>query len=410
MLSREQNERLTRVGKGQPMGELMRRYWHPVAAASEFGKFPLKRRILDEEFIVFRDKSGAYGATQPQCPHRGASLAFGSLDESGVRCPYHGWKFDGAGNCLEQPAEPGDGARAGAKIRAYPVQEMGGLVWIYMGSLPAPILPRYDIFMWDNCLREVGQITLPCNFMQIMENSVDPHHLEWLHGKFGAYARGDDAAAIFAKRTVKTAFDVVDYGILKRRLLEGETEDCDSWKIGHPLVFPNLLRVGSGGHNQIQIRVPVDDVTTHIYYYTAYRPDNGRVPRKQDSIPLYDIQMTNADGSYMLDVTDVQDFAVWVSQGAIADRTIERLGKSDVGLAKLRSLYFSELDKVEAGLDPICVYREPADDRVIELPQEMHAFGSGAGWIRALMMTGQSRFSPLIQEVVELFEIDRTPA
>jgi len=392
------------------MGELMRRYWHPIAAVSEFGRFPIKRRVLSEDVIVYRDTSGRYGAMQPNCPHRGASLEFGSLDESGVRCPYHGWKFDRLGSCTEQPAEAGGGAKSGAKVRAYPAEELGGLVWVYLGPAPAPLLPRYDIFLWEGCLREIGHITLPCNFMQIMENSVDPHHLEWLHGKFGAYARGDDAAALFSKRTVKTAFDLFEYGILKRRLLEGETEDCDGWKIGHPLVFPNLLRVGSGGHNQIQMRVPVDDVTTHIFYYTAYQPPSGKNARKQENIPLYEIQTKNANGDYMLDVTDVQDFAVWVSQGPIADRTIERLGKSDVGLSKLRALYFSELEKVENGIDPICVIRDPRRNEVIRLPQEMHAFGSGSGWIRALMMTGQSRFSPLIGEIIELCEVDSIPS
>lgn len=406
MLTQEENERLTRVSAGTPMGELMRNYWHPVAAASEMGRFPLKRRLLGEELIVYRDTSGRYGAMQPNCPHRGASLAFASIDEEGVRCPYHGWKFDGAGNCLEQPAEPGGGARSGAKVRAYPAQELGGLVWVYLGKGPAPVLPRYDIFMWEGCLREIGQITLPCNFVQIMENSVDPHHLEWLHGKFGSYARGDDKAELFSVKTVKTGFDLFEYGIIKRRLLEGQTEDCDGWKIGHPLVFPNLLRVGSGGHNQIQIRVPVDDVTTHIYYYTAYQPQNGKTARKQDDIPLYDIKMYGEDGNVLLNVTDVQDFAVWVSQGPIADRTNERLGKSDIGLSHLRRLYFAEMDKVERGIDPMCVIRDPADDVIIDLPQEMHAFGSGSAWIRALMTTGQHQFSPMIEEIIELFEVE----
>ena len=408
MLSKEQNERLTRVGPGRPMGELLRRYWHPVAAASEFGKFPIKRRILGQEVVVYRDKSGGYGAMQPNCPHRGASLAFGSVDEGGVRCPYHGWKFDRSGNCIEQPAERGGGGKAGAKVKAYPVQELGGLVWIYMGPDPVPLLPRYDIFVWEACVREIGQVTLPCNFVQIMENSVDPHHVEWLHGKFGNYARGDEAASLFTKSAVKIGFDQFEYGIIKRRMVEGQTEESDSWKIGHPLVFPNMLRVGGGGHNQMQIRVPVDDVTTHIFYYTAYQPQGGKTVRKQESIPLYDIPMKNEDGSYMLTVTDVQDFAVWISQGAIADRSNERLGNSDVGIAQLRQLYFSEMEKVEQGIAPMCVFFDPGLNEIIKLPQELHTYGSGSAFLRTLMMTGQSRFSPMLEEVLELFELEPT--
>src|SRR5882762_3717316 len=107
------------------MGKLLRCYWHPVAAVSELpGKFPLKRRLLGEDLIVFRTSDGAFGAMEPVCPHRGASLEFGSIEEGGIRCAYHGWKFAPSGRCLEQPAEPGGGAKAGAAVRAFPAQEL----------------------------------------------------------------------------------------------------------------------------------------------------------------------------------------------------------------------------------------------------------------------------------------------
>jgi 5,5'-dehydrodivanillate O-demethylase len=411
MLTAEQNDRLTKVGRGTPMGELLRRYWHPIAAACEFtGKFPLKKRLLGEDLIVYRDSLGDYGAMQPFCPHRGASMEFASVEQGGVRCAYHGWKFSPSGACLEQPAEPGGGAKAGAKVRAYPAQELGGLVWLYMGPEPAPLLPRYDFFVWDNCLREIGQVTLPCNFVQIMENSVDPHHVEWLHGRFAAYARGDEAAAVFSQKVSKIGFDTFDYGIIKRRLVEGQSEESDSWKIGHPLVFPNMLRVGGGGNSQMQIRVPVDDVTTHIFYCSTFEPLDERKVPPQDLIPLYDIPLKWPDGRFAVEVSDVQDLLMWASQGAVVDRTNERLGRSDVGVAHLRQLYFSEIEKVERGEEPLAVIRDPEKNEIINLPQEHHTFGSGDAYLRTIIMVGQSRFSPLLPEVLAMYDLDFVPA
>jgi len=405
MLTQEQNERLTRVGAGTPMGELLRRYWHPVAAVSEFGKFPLKRKLLGDELIVYRDLDGNFGALEPHCPHRGASLEFGCIESGGIRCAYHGWKYDQTGQCVSQPTEAG-GGKARVKAKAYPAAELGGLVWVYPGPLPAPLIPRYDIFVWDDCLREIGQAVLTCNFAQMMENSVDPHHVEWLHGKYGSYVRGDDAASLFSNHAVKIGFDTFEYGIIKRRLVEGQTEESDSWKIGHPLVFPTMLRVGGGGHNQMQIRVPIDDYTTHHYYYTAYRPgDNVKLPR-QKSIPLYNIPLYRPDGTFAVDVTEVQDMAMWISQGPIVDRTKEHLSRSDVGLGHLRALYFEEMEKVEKGLDPMCVIRDPDRNVLIDLPQERHTYGSGSAFLKSLMLTGQSRFSPIAAEVAALFDAD----
>jgi 5,5'-dehydrodivanillate O-demethylase len=405
MLTEEQNERLTRVGAGTPMGELMRRYWHPIAAVAELsGPFPLKRRLLGEDLIVFRDGDGTFGVTQPQCPHRSASLEYASLECGGIRCAYHGWKFDTAGRCIEQPAEP-ENSRFKDNIRlvAYPAQEMGGLVWTYMGPAPAPLLPKYDLFVWEDSLREVGTVTLPCNFLHIMENSVDPHHVEWLHGRFGDYVRGD-MPSLFSTHAVKIGFDTFEYGIIKRRLVAGQTEDSDSWKVGHPLVFPNILRVGGGGHYQFQVRVPIDDLTTKLYYYTAYHPLNGAEIPAQDEIPHYEIPLYNDDGSFMLDVIDVQDMAMWITQGPIADRSVENIAKSDVGIVHLRRLYESEIQKVEDGLDPMCTIRDPDRDVVIELPQEKHTYGAGSEFFRTLMLLGQSKFSPMLNQVLELFD------
>jgi 5,5'-dehydrodivanillate O-demethylase len=253
MLSAEKNERLTRVGPGTPMGELLRRYWWPIATHDVATRVPVKRRLLGEDLVLYRDGSGTVGLLAEQCPHRRAALWLGAAEEVGLRCGYHGWRFDADGRCLEQPGEPAESTfRDRIRATAYPVQELGGLVFAYLGPAPVPQLPRYDLFVWDDAWRDIGHAELPCNFVQIMENSVDPYHVEWLHGRYGSFLRGESLPVV-TKMHVKVAFEVFEHGILKRRVLEGHTEEDDDWKVGHPLVFPHMLRVGAAGLATFQI-------------------------------------------------------------------------------------------------------------------------------------------------------------
>src|SRR5690242_6582369 len=191
MLSAEKNERLTRVGRGTPMGQLLRRYWWPVATHDMATRVPVKRRLLGEDLVLYRDGSGTVGLLAEQCPHRRAALWLGCTEDVGLRCGYHGWRFDADGRCLEQPGEPADSTfKDRVRATAYPVRELGGLVFAYLGPTPVPELPRYDLFVWDDAWRDIGHAELPCNFVQIMENSVDPYHVEWLHGRYGSFLRG----------------------------------------------------------------------------------------------------------------------------------------------------------------------------------------------------------------------------
>src|SRR4051794_7388949 len=189
MLTSEANDRLTRVGQGTPMGNLMRRYWHPVAAVVDLAAEPvLEVKLLGENLALYRAPNGEMGLVAQRCPHRGASMAYGIPEDGGLRCPYHGWKFSDEGVCLEQPAEPEDSTfKHRVRIPAYPVQEMGGLIWAYLGPEPAPLLPRYDLFVREDLKREIGISIIPCNWLQAMENSLDPIHLEWLHGVYKNY-------------------------------------------------------------------------------------------------------------------------------------------------------------------------------------------------------------------------------
>src|ERR1700722_15705171 len=184
MLTVEENRRITQGGPGTAMGNLQRLYWQPVGVVGEMRERWTKRvRLMGEDLVLFRDRSGTFGLIGEFCPHRRASLAYGIPEADGIRCPYHGWKFDGSGQCTDQPNEPaGSTFKDRVKNAGYPVSEMGGLLWGYLGPLPAPLIPRLDGFVADRAIRHVGEAIIPCNWLQIMENSLDPVHTEWLHG------------------------------------------------------------------------------------------------------------------------------------------------------------------------------------------------------------------------------------
>src|SRR3954470_1049885 len=158
MISVEQNQKLTRVGKGTPMGELLRRYWHPIAAVTEFEDKATKPvRLMGENLVLYKDLSGTYGLIDRQCPHRRADMAYGWVEECGLRCSYHGWTFDENGTCISQPyedtikgAEKNQKFRDSVEMTSYPVQEMAGMLFAYLGPLPASELPRWEIFDYKN--------------------------------------------------------------------------------------------------------------------------------------------------------------------------------------------------------------------------------------------------------------------
>ena len=278
MLTKEENARLTLVDAGTPMGELMRRYWHPIAAVSQLDENPTKAvKLLGESLTLYKDRSGNLGLIGDRCPHRNVNLLYGIPEQEGLRCPYHGWLFNHKGQCIEQPYEQAEDPNSNFKdkihIKSYPVQQAGGLIFAYLGPQPAPELPRWDLLVWDNVYRDIGFCVVPCNWLQIMENSVDPVHAEWLHGVFANYVWERLGQPERAKRIPphkKIGFDIYEYGILKRRVLEGDTEENPNWKNGHPLVFPHLLKVGG-----FQWRIPIDDEhTLHIWHH-AYQPPPG---------------------------------------------------------------------------------------------------------------------------------------
>src|SRR5947209_4459875 len=196
MLTAEQNERLTQVARGTPMGDLMRRYWQPIAASAELTDNPFRTkavRVMGEDLVLFRTRDGRLGLIEKHCAHRRADLAYGMAEEDGLRCQYHGWKYGLNGQCLEQPFEevihPDGAFKQTVQLQSYPVQEQAGLVFAYLGPQPAPLLPNWAPLVWDNVVRDIAISVLPCNWLQCQENSMDPVHVEWLHSTYSKYVK-----------------------------------------------------------------------------------------------------------------------------------------------------------------------------------------------------------------------------
>lgn len=420
MLTAEENKRLTRVGPGTPMGELMRRYWQPIAAAIELDENPIKPvKLLGESLVLYRNLKGNLGLIGDTCPHRNISMIYGVPEKDGLRCPYHGWKFDCTGQCVEMPAEPlGSTFPSRVKIAGYPVEELAGLIFAYLGPLPAPLLPRWDMFVWDNVLRDIGSVIIPCNWLQIQENSLDPVHVEWLHGRFSNYVlerlgRADlkrqflrgNREIIGGQVHEKIGFDEFQYGIIKRRIMEGGSENDPDWRIGHPVMFPNISRVGAN----FQYRVPVDDTHTLHIWFTAYpHPPDEEVP-KQDKVPHYKVplpidELGDVDLT-LLDNDFGQDIVVWLSQGAIANRSNEKLGESDKGIILFRRQLQQQLAIIEDGGQPMNVFRDSEQNVCIDLPWE----GQEDPWdfMRKVIMrrTGQAgKYAPVLRAMVARFD------
>ncbi|MBL0421896.1 aromatic ring-hydroxylating dioxygenase subunit alpha [Ramlibacter sp. AW1] len=404
MTTPEQNETLTRVGKGTRMGELLRRYWHPVALSSEFEVARIKKvKILGEELVLYRDQSGTLGLIDKTCRHRGASLEHGIIQREGIRCAYHGWQFNERGKCLDRPCEPEGGTSTSRiEIKAYPVIEKGGLLFAYLGPAPAPEFPRFEVFEEGNVVKTIGYATVGVNWLQIMENSMDPVHVEWLHGHFSIqeYGRSEPPFDTFAKRHVKIAFEEFEYGIIKKRLLEGQKEEESSdWTTGHPMIFPNMLLVGDTRVHQFQIRVPVDDVTTLHYWYNCFRPADGVDIPDHYPTTSYEVPTRDSHGQYIKDYVDGQDIMLWESQGAINDRTQELLGTTDRGIVQYRRMLIRESDKVARGEDPMCVFRQPVP---IHLPVEENRHGLPPGAFLNHTASRDYRYAPNIDEIVQM--------
>jgi 5,5'-dehydrodivanillate O-demethylase len=288
------------------------------------------------------------------------------------------------------------------------VRSAAGMLFAYLGPLPAPQLTLLDGYVVEPAIRMVGTAILPCNWLQIMENSVDPIHSEWLHGhlqEFIEEERGTPSKMPSTGRHLKIAFDDRPFGIVKRRLKEGQSEDCDDWQVGHPLVFPNILAVGNASWQmyEFQIRVPVDDENTlHVWFTSFAVPDGVYVPPEVlDRVHYYDVP-AGGEESYELDMVDHQDIMAWATQGRVCDRSLEHLGSTDRGVTMYRKMLHRERDKVTGGKDPINVFRGAADSVVLDLPIEKAKAHYNDTFERYIARKSW-RCSPIVDELIAYF-------
>ena len=390
MLSVEQNERLTRVGPGTPAGEWLRRYWHPIAisdrwqgiktlwscdrpvtfdgvagTASSWGERlatftgkPTPVRILGEDLVLFRDGAGRLGLMGLYCPHRGTSFEHGRVEEQGLACCYHGWLFDVEGRCIDMPAEPPDSTyKDKITNTAYPVREMGGMIWAYMGRDEPPVLPPYDVYALEDGVRTVENYGLwPANYFQICENSVDQYHTTILHGGIGGERRD-----IWGTELPETIWEEMGMGIQARADRKGMKNKRATY-----YVMPTMNRLPQpwpGGRVKwprfsANWRTPVDDHNTLVFAVCFTPRIDGKLPELPDGV-TYDVTNT-------IRVHREQDFVAIVSQKSIFDRTTEKLATSDKGVILLRRLIMDGIDAVEQGRDPKGVLRQ-LDSDVIDL-------------------------------------------
>ncbi len=380
MLTKEENERFTQVGPGTPMGELLRRYWHPLAAVADLDADPVRPvRILGENLILFRSETGKLGLVAERCAHRGISLAYGIPQGDGLRCAYHGWSYNAEGQVTDMPFEP---ACLPLKITAYPVEAYAGLVWAYLGPLPTPLLPHWDLLQRNDLNKQISIRDLPCNWLQCMDNSLDPLHFEHLHGVYGNYLmkRLGRPPMLTVAKHLKIAFDVFEYGIYKRRLVEGASEDATDWTVGHPILFPNTLAQGGPEQMSMQIRVPIDDSNTLHVCIDGIRPGDGSAPRKDVPVVHEPIEYDEL-GRVFADVIVKQDEMAWVGQGPISDRSTEHLATSDQGIMIYRKVILENLAKIARGEDPMGVIRDPEKNESIRIAQGSNytEFRAGVG-------------------------------
>jgi len=373
MLSREDNELFTQVGPGTPCGEVLRRYWMPICPAAELTPDKPKRRVrmLGEDLVLFRDGKGRLGLLPEHCPHRHASLYFGFVEEDGLRCAYHGWKFDVAGACLEQPFEPANSPlKADACRRAYPVQQLSGILFAYLGPDPAPLLPRWETLVRTDGLRNITVLPLHrCNWLQAQENSSDPVHTYYLHSHmFKTLGKMSGEGAYYYRPIESYDFELCKeptwIGVRKIRVFGGDRPERE---VGHPSIFPNILLNPQGKRIATHWRVPVDDEHTYIIWCEFTPSDDGREIAQSDAeIPVGHV----ADGLLPNGERDLtsfptQDQMAWETQGAIFDRSRELLGRSDRGIVMFRNLLRQQIEAVRAGKEPAGVIRDPRLNQII---------------------------------------------
>jgi nitrite reductase/ring-hydroxylating ferredoxin subunit len=356
---------LAEVGPGTPMGELMRRYWHPIGTAGDANETPRRVRALGEDLILFRDRSDRPGLVYPHCAHRGSSLYYGRVEERGIRCCYHGWLFDVQGRCLEQPCEP-EGGKFRDRVRQpwYPVAERYGLVWAYMGPPDRkPVLPRYEALevLDEGEILETnahsigggGPTVIPCNWLQHYENIADSFHVPILHGMFSGTQFVEQMGLM-----PDVSWKLGEHGLevtATRKMPDGRTFRRVSEACLPTLRVVPSPRVGQYGRvESVGWVLPIDDHSFRIYVV-------GRVRQQGDLARMRSRQ----NGKLWEELSEEEhqkfpgDYEAMVSQGPIAHHSEEHLATTDRGIVMLRRFLQQQVETVAKGGDPAGVSFDP---------------------------------------------------
>ena len=403
MLTAQENDTLVQTGPGTPMGNVLRRYWMPTLLSRELPEPdcpPVRVRLLGEDFVAFRDSNGRVGIVEPRCPHRGANLFFGRNEACGLRCAYHGWKFDSAGECVDIPNVTGDVARRlkpKARLRALETAEAGDIVWAYFGDAgEAPPLPDFEFAAVPAGHRYVGKKLQQCNWAQACEGGLDTAHFSYLHAgmkgdrkvglhQVGGWAPADegpepDRLARFRWLVEDGAprFTVLNHaaGLL---LCAARTADHDRlyWRMTQFLMPNHSLTPGSFPEDTSLANtwVPIDDTSCWVFCY-AWHPDRAIGERERQRLAAGSgifaetddefVPIRRRENDYLVDralqktqsFTGIagiseQDQAIADSQGPIADRTRELLCQTDLGIVRFRELVLQAARNVADGGIPL---------------------------------------------------------
>ena len=391
MLTKEQNELLCRVEGAAPMGQMMRRHWLPLCLSEEVAQSdgaPVRARLLGEDLVVFKDSNGKIGVLDERCPHRGASLVYGRNEECGLRCLYHGWKFDVDGKCLDMSSEPGGGAsiRDAMRTKAYPAREGGGFVWIWMG--PREQMREFEPPAWaphPNCRTAVVKMHAACNWAQVLEGSIDSAHSSSLHSTEMPAAQVDGAKAtgkVWPRpsndKSPKLQFEPTSYGF-RYAALRKPIQNADTHVYVRTTLFIapfTVLIPPNDQYNLAQMLVPLDDVNT-MFYWVAWHPDAKKGIAQEEwrafcaatvgvDLDADFRKKRNLQNHYLQDRAAMkqgdftgikgiptQDMAMWESMGPIADRSKDHPGSSDVAVVQFRRMMVAAAKKFQEGAPAI---------------------------------------------------------
>ena len=387
MLTRDQNELLCRVEGAAPMGGIMRRHWLPVCLSEEVAEkdgAPVKSRLVGEDLVVFRDSNGKLGVLDEHCPHRGASLVFGRNEECGLRCLYHGWKFDVDGNILEMSSEPDGSALKGSlKQRSYPAREAGGFVWAWLG--PKEEMREFEPPAWapqPGIKYAIVKMHVACNWAQVLEGSIDSAHSSSLHSTnmpaaenvHGSTATDEAWYRPSNDKAPKLQFEPTSYGFRYAALRKPiKNPDTDQYVRTTLFIAPfTVLIPPNNQYNLAQMLVPIDDVNT-MFYWIAWHPDpkkgitqeawrkfcaatvgvdlNADYTKKRNLANMFmqdRAAMKRGDFTGIVGIP-AQDMAMWESMGPIADRSRDHPGSSDVAVVQFRRMMVAAAKKFQEG-------------------------------------------------------------